>query len=68
MDIHLPVRVGLMDDDFFALKWNADLLTRDLRTQVLFEAETPMELLRELKNRKDINFRNYAVEPRVIVG
>ncbi len=50
MKIRLPVEVGLMDDDFFALKWNADLLTRDLRTKVLFETETPLELLHELKS------------------
>lgn len=41
-----PVRVMLMDDDFYALKWNAALLTRDLRTIVCAEAETPEELVR----------------------
>ena len=50
MDIKLPLCVGLMDDDFFALKWNADLLTRDLRTSVCFETETPTELLWELQH------------------
>lgn len=48
MNLRLPLRVGLMDDDFFALKWNADLLTRDIRTTVCIEAETPGGFLQAL--------------------
>ncbi len=54
MNFRLPIRVGLMDDDFFALKWNAGLLARDLRTEVLFESESPKELLRALRSCEDI--------------
>jgi len=50
MSIRLPIQVGLMDDDFFALKWNADLLTRDLRTTVRFETEVPATMVKELKH------------------
>ena len=45
MNINRPIRVGLMDDDFFALKWNADLLTRDFRTTVCFEAGDSRRLI-----------------------
>lgn len=62
MNIRLPIRVGLMDDDFFALKWNAGLLARDLRTEVVFEAETPNELLRALKNCEEIEVLLLDVE------
>lgn len=62
MGIQLPVRVGLMDDDFFALKWNADLLTRDLRTTVCFETESPTALLRELRHRDDLDILLLDVE------
>lgn len=55
MSVCLPILVGLMDDDFFALKWNAHLLARDLRTRVLIEAENPDELLNFLKNCRGIN-------------
>lgn len=34
-----------MDDDFAALKWNALLLTRDLRTIVCQEAQSPKQLI-----------------------
>jgi len=40
-----PILVGIMDDDFFALKWNASLIMRDIRTTVCFEVETPTELI-----------------------
>jgi len=55
MKTRFPIQVGLMDDDFCALKWNAELLTRDLRTTVRFEAEKPSDLLRAVKSHKDIN-------------
>ena len=61
MKVKLPVRVGLMDDDFFALKWIADLLTRDFRTTVAFETETPGELLTQLK-RYDVDIVLLDVE------
>lgn len=55
MEVKLPIRVGLMDDDFFALKWLADLLTRDVRTQVCFECDSPEGLLRELCRVPDVD-------------
>ena len=36
---HPPLKVALMDDDFYALKWNTALLMRDPRTTVTIEAE-----------------------------
>jgi DNA-binding NarL/FixJ family response regulator len=44
-----PLRVTLMDDDFYALKWNTALIMRDPRTTVISEAETPDELVVQLK-------------------
>lgn len=44
-----PLRVALMDDDFYALKWNTALIMRDPRTTVISEAETPEELMEHLK-------------------
>jgi DNA-binding NarL/FixJ family response regulator len=44
MKISLPVKVGLMDDDFFALHWNAELISRDIRTSLVFAANTLEEL------------------------
>lgn len=65
MKVKLPVRVGLMDDDFFALKWIADLLTRDFRTTVGFETETPEGLLVELKRHKvDIVLLDVEYQPQ----
>jgi DNA-binding NarL/FixJ family response regulator len=51
-----------MDDDFFALKWNADLLTRDVRTMVCFEAETPETLLFHLRQCGDLDIVLLDVE------
>ena len=62
MDTRLPLNVGLMDDDFFALKWNADLLTRDLRTSVCFETETTAELLWELQHGSKVEMVLMDVE------
>ncbi|MHC1733394.1 MAG: sigma factor-like helix-turn-helix DNA-binding protein [Bacteroidales bacterium] len=62
MDIKFPIRVGIMDDDFFALKWNADLLTRDFRTTVCFETETPTGLLFELKQCTEVDIVLIDVE------
>ena len=44
-----PIKVALMDDDFFALKWNTALLMRDPRTTVTIEAEKPRDLIEQLK-------------------
>jgi DNA-binding NarL/FixJ family response regulator len=45
----LPFKVALMDDDFYALKWNTALVMRDPRTTVTIEADTPKELLSQIK-------------------
>lgn len=47
-----PFRVTLMDDDFYALKWNTALIMRDPRTTVVDEAETPDELINNLKKQE----------------
>jgi DNA-binding NarL/FixJ family response regulator len=44
-----PLRVAVLDDDFYALKWNTALIMRDPRTTVIIEAETPTELLEQLR-------------------
>lgn len=62
MNMRFPIRVGLMDDDYFALKWNSDLLTHDLRTTVCFEAESPGGLLMELGRCPDIDVLLLDVE------
>ncbi len=45
----LPLKVALMDDDFYALKWNTALVMRDPRTTVTVEAERPIELIERIK-------------------
>jgi DNA-binding NarL/FixJ family response regulator len=55
MDLRLPIQVGLMDDDFFAMKWNANLISRDLRTTLCFEAETPRQLLALINSNPEID-------------
>jgi|GEM_PF-1133573 len=55
MNIRLPIRVGLMDCDFFALKWLSNLLTRDIRTTISFETETPADLLDALQKSREID-------------
>jgi len=47
--IRSPYKVALMDDDFYALKWNTSLVMRDPRTTVTIEADTPRELLKQFK-------------------
>ncbi|MFN2144384.1 MAG: response regulator transcription factor [Anaerolineales bacterium] len=47
---HPPLKIALMDDDFYALKWNTALLMRDPRTTVTIEAETPKELIGQLRS------------------
>ncbi len=49
LKVRAPFKVALMDDDFYALKWNASLVMRDPRTTVTVEAETPRELIRHIK-------------------
>jgi DNA-binding NarL/FixJ family response regulator len=44
-----PLRVAVMDDDFYDLKWNTAIIMRDPRTTVIVEAETPTELLEQLR-------------------
>ncbi|HAY83375.1 MAG TPA: hypothetical protein DCY42_00230, partial [Chloroflexi bacterium] len=49
--IRSPFKVALMDDDFYALKWNTALVMRDPRTTVVIEADTPRELLKQIKQQ-----------------
>lgn len=57
-----PIRVALMDDDFSALQWNAHLLSRDLRTTVSLEAESPEELLLKLHRHPAVDIVLLDVE------
>jgi DNA-binding NarL/FixJ family response regulator len=50
-----PLRVAVLDDDFYALKWNTALIMRDPRTTVVTEAETPDELLDLLRKEERIH-------------
>jgi DNA-binding NarL/FixJ family response regulator len=45
-----PLKVALMDDDFYALKWNTALVMRDPRTTVTVEADRPRELIDQIKS------------------
>lgn len=54
MSNKLPIHVALMDDDFSALKWNANLLSKDVRTMVCLEAESPEELLCQLNRSLEV--------------
>lgn len=47
-----PYKVALMDDDFYALKWNTALFMRDPRTTVVIDAGSPTELLESLEKEK----------------
>jgi len=47
--IRSPFKVALMDDDFYALKWNTALVMRDPRTTVTVEADTPRDLISQIK-------------------
>ena len=48
--IQYPHKIALMDDDFYALKWNTAQMMRDPRTTVTVEAETPRELIKQIKS------------------
>ncbi|MGD8456481.1 MAG: hypothetical protein PVF83_08860 [Anaerolineales bacterium] len=50
-----PLRVAILDDDFYALKWNTALIMRDPRTTVVVEVETPTELLEQLREEDRIH-------------
>ncbi|MBI3160468.1 MAG: response regulator transcription factor [Chloroflexi bacterium] len=49
MKVQRPLRVALMDDDFYSLKWNTALCMRDPRTTVVAETESPTALLAQLQ-------------------
>lgn len=46
-----PVNIALLDDDFYALKWNTALAMRDPRTTITVEAETPKQLIAQIKKK-----------------
>jgi DNA-binding NarL/FixJ family response regulator len=48
----MPYKVALMDDDFYALKWNTALFMRDPRTTIVIDAGSPSELLSTLDIEK----------------
>ncbi len=62
MSVKFPIHVALMDDDFSALQWNANLLSRDMRTTVSFEAESPEELLLKLHRHPEVDIVLLDVE------
>jgi DNA-binding NarL/FixJ family response regulator len=49
--INLPLSIALLDDDFYALKWNTALAMRDPRTTITVEAETPAQLIANIKRK-----------------
>ena len=57
MTTRFPLRVAVMDDDFYALKGVASLLSRDLRTLVVDEcgsAEVLLKALRKARRKPDV--------------
>jgi DNA-binding NarL/FixJ family response regulator len=48
-----PLRVAIMDDDYFALQKKVSLLARDLRTKVCIHCESAEELLTCLRNPRN---------------
>lgn len=59
MKFKLPLRVALMDDNFFALESKAHLLRRDLRTAVCIQAQAPEEL--------QVSLAELRVPPHVVL-
>jgi DNA-binding NarL/FixJ family response regulator len=49
--IRYPFHIALLDDDFYALKWNTALGMRDPRTTITVEAETPRQLVTQIKKK-----------------
>lgn len=47
--IRYPYNIALLDDDFYALKWNTALGMRDPRSTITIEAETPAQLISQIK-------------------
>lgn len=47
--IRNPYTIALLDDDFYALKWNTALGMRDPRSTITIEAETPAKLISQIK-------------------
>ena len=47
--IRYPFNIALLDDDFYALKWNTALGMRDPRSTITIEAETPAQLVAQIK-------------------
>jgi hypothetical protein len=63
----IPLRVAIMDDDYFALEKKASLLARDVRTQLCARCESARELLdylRELEGGKRPHAINLDTEHR----
>ncbi|MGB1252453.1 MAG: response regulator [Candidatus Promineifilaceae bacterium] len=52
MSNRFPLRVAIMDDDFYALKGVAALLSRDLRTMIVDECSSAESLLSTLKKSR----------------
>ena len=52
MPIRFPLRIAVMDDDFFALKGTISLLSRDLRTSIEAECETAHCLIKAIKGKR----------------
>ena len=47
--IRYPFNIALLDDDFYALKWNTALGMRDPRSTITIEAETPARLIAQIE-------------------
>lgn len=60
--VQRPFKVAVMDDDFYALKWNTALVMRDPRTTVTIEADTPRNLLDGIREEGEPNIVIVDVE------
>ena len=52
MAVRFPLRIAVMDDDYYALKGVASLLSRDLRTLVTSESNSAEDLLKTLRTAR----------------
>jgi DNA-binding NarL/FixJ family response regulator len=51
----IPIKVMIMDDDFYSLKWNTATIMRDPRTTVVLDSESPTEILTALKKGEKVD-------------
>ena len=75
MSMRFPLRLVVMDDDYFALKGAVALLSRDLRTLVTAECDSAESLIQTLQNNKqkpdvlliDAEYRQTAIPLNALI-